>query len=39
MDHHAHFDDTKENNEVTEASDNSVNISVNELLQHLNLRY
>ena len=29
MDHHAHFDDTKENNKVTEASDNSVNTSVN----------
>ena len=30
---HVHFDDTKENNQVTEAADDSVNTSVNESLQ------
>ena len=30
---HVHFDDTKENNQATEAADDSVNTSVNESLQ------
>ena len=30
---HVHLDDTKENNQVTEAADDSVNTSVNESLQ------
>ena len=30
---HVHFDDTKENNQVTEAADDSLNTSVNESLQ------
>ena len=30
---HVHLDDTKENNQVTEAADDSLNISVNESLQ------
>ena len=31
--HHVHFDNAKENNQVTEAADDSVNTSVNESLQ------
>ena len=30
---HVHLDDTKENNQVTEAADDSLNTSVNESLQ------
>ena len=30
---HVHLDDTKENNQVTEAADDSLNTSVNEILQ------
>ena len=30
---HVHLDDTKENNQVTEATDNSLSTSVNESLQ------
>ena len=30
---HVHFDDTKANNQFTEAADDSVNTSVNEALQ------
>ena len=30
---HIHLDDTKENNQVTEAADDSLNTSVNESLQ------
>ena len=30
---HVHLDDTKENNQVTEATDDSLNTSVNESLQ------
>ena len=30
---HVHLDDTKENNQVTEAADDSLSISVNESLQ------
>ena len=32
---HVHLDDTKENNQVTEADDDTLNTSVNELLQIL----
>ena len=31
--YHVHFDNTKENNQVMEAADDSVNTSVNESLQ------
>ena len=30
---HVHFDNTKENNQITEAADDSLNTSVNESLQ------
>ena len=33
---HVHLDDTKENNQVTEADDDTLNTSVNESLQILN---
>ena len=36
---HVHFDDTKENNQATEAADDSVNTSVNNHFRILNQRY
>ena len=30
---HVHFDDTEENNQITEAGDGSLNTSINESLQ------
>ena len=36
---HVHLDDAKENNQVIEATDDSLNTSINESLQLLNQRY
>ena len=36
---HVHLDDTKQNNQVTEATEDSLNTPVNKSLSFLNQRY